>query len=60
MNIFTKQDYEAFRTLRITHMAQAFEALLAQETNELVEPENLFRRQRLMRWTCAARTRLNG
>lgn len=43
MNIFTKQDYEAFRTLRITHMAQAFEALLAQETNELVEPENLFR-----------------
>lgn len=43
MNIFTQQDYEAFRTLRITHMAQAFGALLAHEANELVEPENLFR-----------------
>lgn len=43
MTIFTSEDYEKFRTLRITKVAEALEELLNDEANDRVAPESLFR-----------------
>lgn len=40
--VFTGADYEKFRTLRITHIARAFEELINDEANEGLLPEQLF------------------
>lgn len=42
MSIFTKEDYEKFRTLRITSVATIFETILEEEENERLTPESLF------------------
>lgn len=42
MSVFTSVDYEKFRILRVTHVATKFEALLTDETNDVVTPEQLF------------------
>lgn len=42
MSIFTPEDYEKFRTLRITSVATIFDQILADEDNEQVAPETLF------------------
>ncbi|MGR6902717.1 ATP-binding protein [Glutamicibacter creatinolyticus] len=42
MSIFSPQDYEKFRALRITSVATVFEGILADEANEQVDPETLF------------------
>lgn len=39
---FTQTDYEKFRTLRITHVARAFDELISDEANEHLLPEQLF------------------
>lgn len=39
---FTGADYEKFRTLRITHVARAFDELIADEANDGLLPEQLF------------------
>lgn len=39
---FTGADYEKFRTLRITHVARAFDELIADENNDGLLPEQLF------------------
>lgn len=43
MAIFTSEDHDKFRTLRITRVAEALELLLAEDANEQVPPERLFR-----------------
>ena len=40
--MFTSIDYEKFRALRVTHVATAFEGLLADEANDILTPEQLF------------------
>ena len=40
--MFTDTDYDKFRTLRITHVATRFEALLTDEANDELTPEQLF------------------
>lgn len=40
--VFTGADYEKFRTLRITHLARAFEELITDEANDGLLPEQLF------------------
>lgn len=43
MPIFTSEDHDKFKTLRITRVAEALELLLVEEANEQVPPERLFR-----------------
>jgi DNA replication protein DnaC len=40
--MFTSIDYDKFRALRVTHVATAFEQLLADEANDVLTPEQLF------------------
>ncbi len=40
--MFTDTDYDKFRTLRITHVATRFEALITDEANDELTPEQLF------------------
>ena len=40
--LFTSIDHEKFRALRITHVAVRFEALIADEANDNLTPEQLF------------------
>jgi DNA replication protein DnaC len=40
--MFTSVDYEKFRALRITHVAMRFEALINDEANDELTPEQLF------------------
>jgi len=40
--MFTAIDYEKFRVLRITHVATRFEALITDEANDNLRPEQLF------------------
>ncbi len=40
--MFTGTDYEKFRALRVTHVATHFEALLIDEANDTLTPEQLF------------------
>lgn len=42
MKVFTSEDYEKFRILRITHVASTFEALVRDEANDHLTPEQLF------------------
>lgn len=43
MTVFTSEDYEKFRTLRMTKVAELLDELLNDESNELVAPEVLIR-----------------
>jgi DNA replication protein DnaC len=40
--MFTSEDYEKFRALRITHVATRFEELIRDEGNDELTPEQLF------------------
>ena len=40
--MFTTDDYEKFRELRVTHVAARFEALVTDEANDDLTPEQLF------------------
>jgi DNA replication protein DnaC len=40
--VFTTADYDKFRTLRVTHIATRFEALIRDEANDHLTPEQLF------------------
>lgn len=40
--MFTSEDHEMFRTLRITHVATQFEELIMDEANDHLTPEQLF------------------
>ena len=40
--MFTSEDHEKFRTLRITHLATQFERLVLDEDNDHLTPEQLF------------------
>lgn len=40
--MFTSEDYDKFRELRITHLAARFEDLISDETNDDLTPEQLF------------------
>src|SRR5690554_7541140 len=40
--MFTSNDQEKFRALRITHVAATFEALIGDESNDDLTPEQLF------------------
>lgn len=40
--MFSSEDHEKFRTLRITHVATQFEQLIADEANDHLTPEQLF------------------
>lgn len=40
--MFSSEDHEMFRTLRITHLATQFEALVMDEENDHLTPEQLF------------------
>lgn len=40
--VFTSIDHDKFRALRITHVAVRFEALITDETNDNLTPEQLF------------------
>ena len=40
--MFSSEDHEKFRTLRITHVALQFEQLIADEANDHLTPEQLF------------------
>ena len=40
--MFTSDDYDKFRALRITHVATRFEELIRDEDNDTLTPEQLF------------------
>jgi len=40
--VFTTDDYDKFRELRVTHLAARFEELITDETNDDLTPEQLF------------------
>jgi len=40
--MFTSTDYDKFRILRVTHVATRFDALISDETNDHLTPEQLF------------------
>jgi DNA replication protein DnaC len=40
--VFTSDDYDKFRTLRVTHIAARFEELVRDEANDELTPEQLF------------------
>ncbi|MDN5545208.1 MAG: ATP-binding protein [Rhodococcus sp. (in: high G+C Gram-positive bacteria)] len=40
--MFTTDDYDKFRELRVTHLASRFEDLIADEANDVLTPEQLF------------------
>jgi DNA replication protein DnaC len=40
--VFTSEDYDRFRELRVTHLATRFEELIADEANDALTPEQLF------------------
>lgn len=40
--MFTSEDYDKFRALRITHVATRFEELIRDETNDTLTPEQVF------------------
>lgn len=40
--MFTSNDYDKFRVLRVTHVATRLEALIQDETNDTLTPEQLF------------------
>jgi len=42
MSVFTSEDYDKFRALRVTHIAARFEELISDEANDAVTPEQLF------------------
>lgn len=40
--MFTTDDYDKFRELRVTHLAARFEALITDDMNDDLTPEQLF------------------
>ncbi len=40
--MFTSEDYNKFRELRVTHLATRFEELITDDTNDDLTPEQLF------------------
>jgi DNA replication protein DnaC len=42
VSVFTSEDYQKFRVLRVTHIATMLEALIADEDNDALTPEQLF------------------
>ena len=40
--MFTSEDHEKFRTLRIAHLAVRFEELITDEANDELTPEQIF------------------